>query len=92
MSQPPKPNSSAKQEISTSTSTEPLYRSQDPSLIQELKEACLNAAEHYVALHVPHGRLLSLLLDFVARHGLSVVDRWSEDDLDSDVEWEPEDE
>lgn len=90
MSQRPKPNSSAKPVNSISIANVDLpHQRSEQDLLQELKEACLNAAETYVALHVPHGRVLSLLLDFVARHGLTVLDRWDEDDIDSDVDWDP---
>lgn len=53
----------------------------DHSLLEELKEACLSAVERYVAVRVPHGSILSLLLEFVARHGAEVVEHWGEEDM-----------
>lgn len=51
-------------------------------LLTELKEACQSAVARYVAVHVPHGNMLSLLLEFAARHGLELVEHWLEDDID----------
>lgn len=95
MSQKANKPSFGKQDSNTSTGNAE-FQVADPSILQELKEICLNAAERYVALRVPAltPRLLSHLVEFVTAKGLELVEHWGEDDIDplSGDEWESDEE